>query len=311
MRRIVSRRMPDGIVRLVQPFHISMEGLEKEVLCRDDEDYDAFVKIICVSAERKNVIVIIYAVVSNHCHVAILAADQTASDRFGDEVKRIYSMWFNKKYGKKGTLKKVDVKAIPLDSDWYVRNALAYIPRNALDNGCNIADYPWSGYRAMFTNNYREEPGARQVSSLTKEERRRIMHTGDPLNGVPWQIDGKNRLVPRSICDFSYLEQAFENDPAFFLKTIGGQNAAEMRQKLVDAPRKKLTDNEFLMIVEETSHRWFSLSVRQLSRDRKIRLIVYLNRTNKTTVSQLARTFQLERKDISRMIDSQTKKTVK
>ena len=106
MRRIVSRRMPDGIVRLVQPFHISMEGLEKEVLCRDDEDYDAFVKIICVSAERKNVIVIIYAVVSNHCHVAILAADQTASDRFGDEVKRIYSMWFNKKYGKKGTLKK-------------------------------------------------------------------------------------------------------------------------------------------------------------------------------------------------------------
>ena len=131
------------------------------------------------------------------------------------------------------------------------------------------------------------------------------------MNGVPWQIDGKNRLVPRSICDFSYLEQAFENDPAFFLKTIGGQNAAEMRQKLVDASRKKLTDNEFLMIAEETSHRWFSLSVRQLSRDRKIRLIVYLNRTNKTTVSQLARTFQLERKDISRMIGSQTKKTVK
>ena len=301
MRRIVSRKMPDGNVRLVQPFHISMEGLEKEMLCRDEEDYDAFVKIICVSAKRKNVIVIIYAVVSNHCHVAVLASCQTDAHKYGNEIKRIYSMWFNKKYGKKNALKRVDVKAI-LDSDWYVRNALAYIPRNALDNGCDIAGYPWSGYRAMFTNDYQEKPEPRPVSLLTKEDKRRIMHTGDRLDGVAWQIDGKNHLVPRSICDFSYLEQVFENDPAYFLKTIGGQNASEMRQKLVDAPRKRLTDNEFLKIAEETSERWFSCGIGQISQERKIRLIPYLYRTSKTTVPQLARIFGIGREQISRIL---------
>ena len=273
MRRIVSRKLPDGSVRLVQPFHVSLEGLETIILCRDEEDYDVFVKILCVAAQRKNVNVIIYAVVSNHCHAAVLAFSQACADAFGEEVKRIYSIWFNKKYGIKGTMKKVDVKALLLDSDWYVRNALAYIPRNALDNGCNVSEYPWSGYRAMFSKKTSAGNGVRAVAQMTKEERRMVMHTGDKLNGVEWLVDENNRIIPRSVCDHIYLEQAFENDPAFFLKTIGGQNAAEMKYKLVDAPRKKLTDNEFLKSAEETRQRWFSSPIGESSYDRKTRLI--------------------------------------
>ena len=302
MRRIVSRRLPDGSVRLVQPYHVSMEGLERMILCRDEADYDSFVKIICISAKRKNVIVILYAVVSNHCHAAVLATGQSDANAFGEEVKRVYSMWFNKKYGTKGALRKVDVKALPMDSDWYVRNALAYIPRNALDNGCNVSEYPWTGFPAMFSGGTPEGADVRPVAAMSKEERRKVMHTGDRLDGVSWLIDGMNRIIPRSFCDYAYLEQAFENDPAFFLKTIGGQNASEMRYKLVDAPRKKLTDNEFMKIAEETSQRWFSSPVAQISYDRKTRLIPYLDRTNKTTVPQLARTFGLGREEIRHLL---------
>ncbi len=42
---------------------------------------------------------------------------------------------------------------------------------------------------------------------------------------------GKERLIPSTICDSAYLEQAFENDQAFFLKIIGAQNPAEMKTK--------------------------------------------------------------------------------
>lgn len=35
-----------------------MEGLERTILCRDEEDYDAMVKILCVSARRKIVVMI-------------------------------------------------------------------------------------------------------------------------------------------------------------------------------------------------------------------------------------------------------------
>ena len=95
-----------------------MEGLEKVILCRDDDDYDALIKMLCICAWRKNVIIVVYAVVSNHCHAAVLAANQADAHAFGQEVKRVYSMWFSQRYGESGRLQKVDVKAISLDTDW-------------------------------------------------------------------------------------------------------------------------------------------------------------------------------------------------
>lgn len=302
MNRTVLRQMPDGSVRYAQPYHVSMEGQKTVVLCRDDEDYDAMVKIISVCARRKNVIVIIYAVVSNHSHVAILAICQEDADAFSEEIKKMYSMWFSRKYGRTGIMRTVDVKALLLDSDWYTRNALAYVPRNALDNGCNVDEYPWSGYKAMLSTAPYASPSARKIADMTKIERRDVMHTGDKLTDVRWLVDDNGRLIPKSICDFEYLEQAFEHDQAYFLRTIGGQNSAEMRHKLVDAPRHMLTDNEFLKIAEETSQRWFSSPIDQISIDRKNRLIPYLFRTVKTTVPQLSRSFGLPREEVSHIL---------
>ena len=308
MRRVVVRKLPDGSFRNVQPFHVSMEGLEKVVLCRDDADYDALVKILCVSARRKNVMIVVYAVVSNHCHVAVLAANQADAHAFGQEVKRMYSMWFSHRYGQFGQLHKVDVKAIALDSDWYVRNALAYILRNALDNGCPVNAYRWSAYRAMFRGDSPEQTAGRPVSSLNKRESRALMHTGDSLKDVSWQLDKDGRLIPASFCDHEYLEQAFENDQAFFLRTIGGQNAAEMSYKLVESPRKILVDSEFHKSVNELSQRWFQTDLANLSLEKKIRLIPYLRRTTKTTIPQLARTLGINRKQIAGILTNGQKK---
>ena len=307
MRRIVSRKLPDGSIRHVQPFHISMEGLEKAILCRDEQDYDAMVKILCVCARRRNVLIIVYAVVSNHSHVAVLATGHSEAFAFGQEAKRMYSMWFSRRYGEPRTLRKMDVKALSLDTDWYVRNALAYILRNALDNGCNVNEYPWSGYRAMFGQDNGEStpvnrmPG-RCVSELTKQERRALMHTGDRLDGVAWRLDAQNRLIPSTICDHEYLEQAFEHDQAFFLKTIGGQNAADMRQTIIDNPRRMLPDSEFFKAVNETSLRWFQTELTQLSLNQKVRLLPFIRRTLHTSIPQLARTFGMTRDYVTQVL---------
>ena len=301
MNRIVRRVLPDGSLAIVYPFHISLEGMENCILCRDDDDYDAMVKIIAVAARRKNVIVIIYAVVSNHCHVAVLAKTQEVADSFGEEIKRVYSMWFSRKYSERGAMQKVDVKAILLDTNWYVRNALAYIPRNALDNGCNINEYQWSGYGAMFQAEISCQ-NCRRVAELSKRDKRDLMHTGDDLSGVPWLLDTQDRLVPGSFCDHAYLEQVFENEQSFFLKILGGQNSAELKQKLVELPRKMLPDSEFYKNVNEISNRWFQVDISELSLEKKIRLLPYVFRTSKTTVPQLARTFELSRQQVSAVL---------
>ena len=301
MKRIVERLLPNGERKQVHPFHVSLEGLENLVLCRDDEDYDAFVKFICLSARRKNVILIIYAVVSNHCHAAILAACQQDADNFASELKKMCSMWFSRKYGKKGVLQKTDVKAIWIDSDWYLRNALAYIPRNALDNGCEIKTYQWSGYSAMFCKSVFPF-GTRSVAHLKKREKKLLMHTDDNLSGVSWMIDASGYLIPSSICDYEYLEQAFENDEAFFLKTLGGLNAEEMKYRLVDSPRIMRPDSEFFKEVNDISIRWYKMNVDDLPLQKKLRLIPYLFRTNKTSVNQLARILSIERSTVEHCI---------
>ena len=244
----------------------------------------------------------IYAVVSNHCHAVVLARYQQDADDYGGEVKRMAAMWFSRKYGESGVLKGTDVKAICLDSDWYVRSALAYVPRNALDNGCNVNEYPWSGYRAMFSQDVSKRVNVRPVSSLHRDEMRRIMHTADKLKDVPWLLDDSDRLIPSSICDSAYLEQAFGNDQSFFLRTIGSLNPAEMNQKLIDNPRKRLTDSEFYKHTAAVSLRWFKAELSRLSLEQKARLIPYISRTMKTSVPQLARTFGLDRDVIRKML---------
>ena len=300
------RKLPDGTYCKVFPFHISFMGMEKIILCRDDDDYDAFVKHIFVCAKRKNVIVIIYAVVSNHAHVAILASDLKRAKDFGEEVKRIYSMWFNHKYRKTGVLAQADINVQCLDSDWYVRNALAYIPRNALDNGETITDYPWTGFRAMFLDDDHTRQVGRKVSSLSKREREKIFHTNTPLRDVCWLIDSNEELIPSSACDHAYLEAAFNNSNAFFLATIGSLNSAELTEKLVDTPRQRQTDSDFLLSVNEISTRWFhGKKIDELSLEQKIRLIPFIYRTRKTSIKQLARTFGLERKKIAGILGIQ------
>lgn len=300
MRRIVSRVLPDGSIRNVQPFHVCLEGLEKAVLCRDEKDYDAFVKIICVAARRKNVIVVIYAVVSNHSHATILARYQEDADAYGEEVKKIASMWVSGRYGERKLLRRTVTKALCLDSDWYVRNTLAYVPRNALDNGCNVNEYRWSGYRAMFRGKPAPDGSGpvRKVGEMTRREHRALFHTGDDLSGVPWLVDADGCLIPESFCDTDYLEQAFNQDQVYFIRTIGEVNVAEMRQRLVDGPRTMRNDDEVLKDARAEADRWFKMELPALSLLQKTRLIPYFYRTRKTTIRQLARVFGLERETI-------------
>ena len=85
MERSVVRKLPDGSVRRVEPYHVCVNGLENAVLCRDAEDYDVMVKTLAVCAWRNKVIIITYNVVSNHSHTAVLSVRQEEAKTFGED----------------------------------------------------------------------------------------------------------------------------------------------------------------------------------------------------------------------------------
>jgi len=293
--RIVTRRLPDGSTSKVHPFHISMEGMESIVLCKEEEDYDVLQKYFHICTWGCNVLVVSNIVMSNHGHIAVLAVDYETACEAGEAIKKNYSQYITYKYGEKKTLLRADINVQYLDSDWYVRNALAYIPRNALDTGFRVEDYPWSTYRAVFGN---RNPAGCPVQLLRRRERESLFHTHADLSKVPWTIDRDGHLNPASCCDTDYVESAFNHDQAFFLKTIGGLNKAEMEEKLVTGPRKRLNDSEFLITVADISDRWFHRPVTELTREQKMRVLPHLYRSHNTTVSQLARCLQMDPEEI-------------
>lgn len=301
-QRIVTRTLWDGRTCLLYPFHISLEGMESTILCRDDEDYDAMVKYIFVCARRKKVRVIDYIVMSNHAHVAILAEKQECAKTYSDEVKRVYSMYFQNKYQCRKILQRTEVCIQYLDSDRYLRNALAYIPRNAFDALSRIEDYRWTGYRAMFCNGMMPDRCTR-ASRLTRRKKEALFHTHDDLSDVPWLLNLRGELEPVSACDHNYLEAAFLNDPAFYFRSVGGVNRAEMQQKLQDSIRFRQRDDEFVKSIDPICNRWFQKGLPELSLEMKIRILPYIYRTRKTSVPQLARCFGLERDHVVRILE--------
>ena len=152
-----------------------------------------------------------------------------------------------------------------------------------------------------------QPPEGRKVAILTKREIGRLMHTRDSLKDVAWQLDEFDRLIPDSFCDTAYLEQAFNDAPAYWLKTIGSVNTAEMEEKLVDGPRRMVSDSDFHKIVTDTVQRWFSHDLAALPRDKKMRIIPYLWRTRKTSIRQLARVMGMSREEIGKILGIQVK----
>lgn len=300
-QRIVTRVLPDGTSRRVYPFHISLEGLEKNLLCREEEDYDVVEKLMFVSAMESNCLIVIYIVMSNHGHTCVLAPAWENAAQLAEKLKKRCSMFIAGKYDEHQVLARTSACIQLLDSDWYVRNTLAYIPRNAKDTGQRIEDYPWSGYRGMFVGG-KSTDGVRAVSGLTRREKEALFHTHAKLDRVPWLLDRDDRLVPASCCDWEYLESAFAHDQTFFLKTIGAINPAEMEQKLVLNLRNRQNDSAFRLTVSDLSDRWFQKTPAELTLEQKTRLVPYLYRSYRTTVPQLARCLIEDPETIRRMV---------
>ena len=298
--RVVFRTLPNGLRCRLFPFHVCIKGVSDAILCRDDEDFDVFVKYVHICALRKNVVVVVYIVMSNHVHVTILAEDQRSADAYAIEIKRMFSMYFAWKYGRKKILKYVDSSALYLDNNSYLRNSIAYTLRNSLDAGCKVDQYRWSAYRALFPSG--QERGLRPVSQLSSREVERIFHTNMDISKTGWKIDRDGRLDPSSACDTLYAEAAFNNDLSYFWRVLGVVDNRAMEAVIVDGPRTRLNDQEFFKVVCDVAERWFKKEADSLSYENKARLVPYLYHAVKTSSGQIARGLGMDKSQVERLL---------
>ncbi len=135
-----------------QYFHIYNRGNSKQVIFKDKKDHDYFIKLLFLSNGRESfkiqqikddsvynfnrgqplVEIGVYSLMPNHFHLLITPTKEGSVSKFMQKLSTGYSMYFNKKYERTGTLFEGKFKSQHADNDRYLKYLFSYIHLNPL-----------------------------------------------------------------------------------------------------------------------------------------------------------------------------------
>ena len=139
------RVQPAGV-----PAHIVQRGNNRSACFFADADYRCYLHWLARAAQRAQVMIHAYALMTNHVH--LLASPETDGGlaRMMQHLGRNYAGSINKRYGRTGTLWGARYWASLVESESYLIETYRYVDLNSVRAGlvrC-AEDYPWSSARA-------------------------------------------------------------------------------------------------------------------------------------------------------------------
>lgn len=129
--------------------HVIQRGNNRCVIfvCEDDCAY--FKDLLVESGERYAVDFHAYVLMTNHAHFLITPHEVGAVGRLLQSLGRRYVQYFNRRYGRSGTLWEGRYRATVVDSDGYLMACYRYIELNPVRAGLvrRPEDFVWSSFR--------------------------------------------------------------------------------------------------------------------------------------------------------------------
>lgn len=131
-----------------QPHHIIQRGNNRQTIFKDADDYTIFLRWVRDAAKEFKVAIHAYVLMQNHIHLLASPSDANGMSRMMQWVGRQYVPYFNKKYGRTGTLWEGRFRATVIDSERYFLACSRYIELNPVRSGLvsDATDYQWSSY---------------------------------------------------------------------------------------------------------------------------------------------------------------------
>lgn len=161
-------------------YHAYNRGVEKREIFLDDQDYRVFLSFLkaylCPQLDPKIVLehplaqmtgsrpvrirplrsfaeevsLLCYCLMPNHFHLLLYQKEADGMSRFLQALCTSYSMYFNKRYRRIGTLFQGPYKAAYVDSDSYLLHVSRYIHLNPIEltgsRPVSMREYPYSSY---------------------------------------------------------------------------------------------------------------------------------------------------------------------
>jgi putative transposase len=132
-------------------YHVYNRGNSKQIIFHNKDDYLHFVKLLYLSNTKNNVILrnfnknffdfkqenkIIaigaYCLMPNHFHLILTQTEDGSISKFMQKLTTAYSMYYNKKYKRTGTLFEGKFKSQHIRDDRYLKYLFSYIHLNPI-----------------------------------------------------------------------------------------------------------------------------------------------------------------------------------
>lgn len=129
--------------------HVFQRGLNYGSIVEDDDDRDHLLRLIPRAASRHGVGVHAFALMTTHHHMVVTPTAPAALPKMMQELGIRYTRYFNRKYGRIGTIWNERYGAILLEDERYWFVCLRYVELNPY-NARMVATpeaYRWTSYR--------------------------------------------------------------------------------------------------------------------------------------------------------------------
>ncbi|MFH1151067.1 MAG: hypothetical protein V1748_11400 [Actinomycetota bacterium] len=173
-------------------FHVSSHGVGERRVFLDDFDRVSFLRLLGSVVHRFRWICCAYCLLSTHYHL-IVDTDPESLSRGLQALHSVYSLRFNDRHKRRGSLFREHCMCDRIDDDYRFRNALKYVARNPVDAGicAHPGEWVWSSYNATAgTIRGREFLSVQPVLSLFSQDVRRARNTYiDFVSGLSPEVE--------------------------------------------------------------------------------------------------------------------------
>jgi REP-associated tyrosine transposase len=128
-------------------YHVTSRGDGGEDIYLDDEDRDAWLEALGFACERMAWACYAYCLMSNHYHI-VVETPQPNLSRGMRQLNGVYTQRFNRRHGRAGHVFQGRYKAILVDKESYLLEAIRYVVMNPVRARLveEVAEWPWSSY---------------------------------------------------------------------------------------------------------------------------------------------------------------------
>ena len=129
--------------------HIVQRGNNRSASFRSARDRRVYLLVLFEALRRSRCLLHTYALMRNHVHLLLTPTDGRGPSRLMQRVGRRYVRYFNRRYGRTGTLWEGRFRSSLVDSERYFLTCSRYIELNPVRAGIVSAPelFRWSSYR--------------------------------------------------------------------------------------------------------------------------------------------------------------------